>query len=462
MFFNRRTGLGGIENTGLFRLLAPFCARRVGRPAKFELFEEEIYLVKVCDAIMGSGKTSATINYINEHPEKRFIYITPYLAEAERIKQACPAADFIEPTNTEQHGFSKMNHTAELVKERRNIASTHKALSLYTPEMYQELKDAHYTVIIDEEVSVVEEDAGVNCDDISLMQDAGYIEEVSPNEFALTEKGKQYSGGRLAKLVNRMRCQTLLLTSSSRATKTYYWKFSKELFSAADEVLVLTYLFDRSEMQMFFAISEIEYTNIGISYTPETGYQFCDHKDYIPPYVANLDQMIIIEQRERLNEVGKNKTSLSMGWYQTRKVELDELRRNIYNYFRNRADGSVDDRMCGTFKAHWGKIRGRGYWNSNVVFSQNATNAYADKTVLAYPVNLFASPSIVNFYRIHGQEFDNDRWALSTMVQWIWRSAIRNGKQIQLYLPSRRMRELLYKWIADTQEEYYERYGKES
>ena len=79
-----------------------------------------------------------------------------------------------------------------------------------------------------------------------------------------------------------------------------------------------------------------------------------------------------------------------------------------------------------------------------------------------YPVNLFANPGIVNFYRSHGQEFDNDRWALSTMVQWIWRSAIRNGKQIQLYLPSRRMRELLYKWMADTQEEYYERYGKES
>lgn len=172
--------------------------------------------------------------------------------------------------------------------------------------------------------------------------------------------------------------------------------------------------------------------------------------------------MILVEQRERLNEIGRHKTSLSMGWYQTRKAELDELRRNIYNYFRNRADGSVEDRMCGTFKSHWGKIRGRGYWNSDVVFSQKATNTYSDKTVLAYPVNLFANPGIVNFYRSHGQEFDNDRWALSTMVQWIWRSAIRNGKQIQLYLPSRRMRELLYKWMADTQEEYYERYRKES
>lgn len=36
-------------------------------------------MIKVCDAIMGSGKSSAAINYMNEHPDKKFIYITPYL-----------------------------------------------------------------------------------------------------------------------------------------------------------------------------------------------------------------------------------------------------------------------------------------------------------------------------------------------------------------------------------------------
>ena len=39
----------------------------------------------ICDSIMGSGKTSAAINYINQHHDKRFIYITPYLDEDERI-----------------------------------------------------------------------------------------------------------------------------------------------------------------------------------------------------------------------------------------------------------------------------------------------------------------------------------------------------------------------------------------
>jgi len=35
------------------------------------------------------------------------------------------------------------------------------------------------------------------------------------------------------------------------------------------------------------------------------------------------------------------------------------------------------------------------------------------------------------------------------MIQWIWRSAIRDGKEIWVYIPSRRMRELLKKWLLE-------------
>lgn len=106
--------------------------------------------------------------------------------------------------------------------------------------------------------------------------------------------------------------------------------------------------------------------------------------------------------------------------------------------------------MCGTFKNHWGKIRSKGYWNSNVVFSKKSSNDFRDRIVLAYPVNLFSSGYIVKFYYDHGECFDNDRYALSIMLQWIWRSAIRDGKPITIYIPSKRMRTLLIDWINET------------
>lgn len=53
------------------------------------------------------------------------------------------------------------------------------------------------------------------------------------------------------------------------------------------------------------------------------------------------------------------------------------------------------------------------------------------------------------FYQSNNIEVDDDEYALSTMVQWIWRSAIRNGEEIRLYVPSKRMRELLQNWIEE-------------
>lgn len=72
-----------------------------------------------------------------------------------------------------------------------------------------------------------------------------------------------------------------------------------------------------------------------------------------------------------------------------------------------------------------------------------ATNRYRDRRYLAYMVNLFPSPIYYNFFQDKGVAPDKDRWSLSMMVQWIWRSAIRDGKEITIYVPSGRMRGLL-------------------
>ena len=69
---------------------------------------------------------------------------------------------------------------------------------------------------------------------------------------------------------------------------------------------------------------------------------------------------------------------------------------------------------------------------------------------MIYLVNLFMNVGEKTFYHKHGIEADDDMYALSIMVQWIWRSAIRDGDEIYLYIPSRRMRSLLENWIDKT------------
>jgi len=36
---------------------------------------------------------------------------------------------------------------------------------------------------------------------------------------------------------------------------------------------------------------------------------------------------------------------------------------------------------------------------------------------------------------------------LSELIQWVWRSAIRDGNSINIYIPSSRMRNLFIEWL---------------
>lgn len=46
-----------------------------------------------------------------------------------------------------------------------------------------------------------------------------------------------------------------------------------------------------------------------------------------------------------------------------------------------------------------------------------------------------------------GVNIDEETWALSELIQWLFRSAIREENKINIYIPSKRMRSLLQEWL---------------
>ena len=63
-------------------------------------------------------------------------------------------------------------------------------------------------------------------------------------------------------------------------------------------------------------------------------------------------------------------------------------------------------------------------------------------------INVYLDPSIVQYFScVGGVTLDQDLYAVSTLIQWICRSAVREGKPVNLYLPSQRMRDLLDKFF---------------
>jgi len=411
-------------------------------------------MIKVCDAIMGSGKSSAAITYINEHPDKRFIYITPYLDEAKRIARGCAGTVHLyEPRKTEKFHGSKTLHTIDHIQNGRSVATTHQAFRCYPRELLELIAEKGYTLIIDESLNLFES-IKVPPGDMQMVMDAGYVELVQDEErdeddvFRLV-KGA-YEGCSLNTFFRTLQARDIIrIKRKNGGQAMFFWLFPPELFLAFEDVIVLTYQFEGQSMSHFFQLNNLEYSNIGIDHPNETTYRFSESGLYVPEYVSALQDKIHILDKPKLNAVGQDKWALSMAWFSKDPDLVDRLKKNVYNYFSNIARVPLEDRLWGTYKdARW-KLRGSGYWSRHLPFNRRATNDYRNCTSLAYCSNVFMNVTQKQYYHKHGIDANEDLFALSTMVQWIWRSAIRDGKEITIYIPSHRMRELLEKWIQE-------------
>lgn len=148
--------------------------------------------------------------------------------------------------------------------------------------------------------------------------------------------------------------------------------------------------------------------------------------------------LIHIIDHDKLNLVGKDKYALSKKWFYDNKNQnlLEKLGKHTTNYFHNICKAKSEDCLWTTYDEIKSLINGKCFRKGFI----SLNNKYiTDRKYLAFLCNLFY-PTNEN---IEGIEETN--YALSEMLQFIWRSAIRDGKEIWIYIPSIRMRNLLKK-----------------
>jgi hypothetical protein len=145
---------------------------------------------------------------------------------------------------------------------------------------------------------------------------------------------------------------------------------------------------------------------------------------------------------------------------------LEVLRKNLMNFFKNKYNTSAKDRIWTSYKERIVKdtnkesevikvnkvIAGKDYFKQWLPFNTKATNEYANCHNVAYLCNIFLNVDIKTVASKKGHPVDEDMYALNEMIQFIWRSAIRNQEPINLYIPSARMRNLFKNWLNDEYE----------
>ena len=144
--------------------------------------------ISIVDDIMGSGKSTWAINYINANSDKKFLCIVPLLEECERYKERTNI-DIIDP---ESWG-SKWKHFKYLVENEENIVTTHALIQKMDLDMLELLKSKDYILMIDECLDVLSP-YKISKDDVKIIFNEKLVSLDKDGFLVWNENGKSYRG----------------------------------------------------------------------------------------------------------------------------------------------------------------------------------------------------------------------------------------------------------------------------
>lgn len=390
--------------------------------------------------IMGSGKTSAAINFINEsNNNAKFLFITPYLDEVERIKSSCPFKNFQEPHEM----GTKLNGIKYLISNGRNIVSTHALFQRFDNEVIDMCRVNNYTLIMDEVTDVVEK-YDISKEDFKILIENFADIDSATGLLSWRNPDDDYCG----KFSEEKRlCELNCLAFYSGSVMM--WLFPIDAFNAFRNVYILTYMFNSQIQRYYYDYYNLPYSYIYVNGNSIDNYHFTTNINEKQTNKYNYKKLIHILEDKKLNLIGDREYDLSKSWYIRNKnnIAMKQLKNNLENFFRNKRKSKTKENLWTTFVDFRKLLSSKGYGRAFVSINMRASNKYRDRTSIAYPVNRYINTGVKNFFLQHNVKTDEDGFALSEMLQFIWRSAIRDGKEIWIYIPSIRMRTLLKNWI---------------
>jgi hypothetical protein len=412
--------------------------------------------VKVIDAVMGTGKTRFAISRIIK-AQNRIIFITPYLDEIDRVISECKKAGRTVHTPAEnKDGTTKSKDLLRLVLEGKSIASTHSLFKKLDRETIEALRHNQYTLILDEVLEVLAPiqvkpkaiEEMIRLKVLKLVDsEVESVKHVQPGDY--TGLNGADADIRLSGIPNE---DIHLWADTGRLVwvnnTALLWIWPSEIMSVFKEVLCLTFLFKGSQIQAFYEIHGIDYEvhslevqkrGRGVSYK-------------MVPYQADLDADFCKRMKAlchiyegNMNTVGKNGYALSFNWWRKlagKPKQGGKVVKHVQSFLRMNRGNSA---MFTCFKKDVFRFKGDAEW---VPHNQRATNRLRHKEVVAYTVNRFMNSVTKSYFEAFNFHPEEDRYALSELLQFLFRSRLRLGKSVQIYIPSSRMRTLLKAFLA--------------
>ena len=434
-------------------------------------------VVEILDSIMSSGKTTAIIDWMDKNPQEKYIYVSPNLSEVvDRIPNSSKL-DFISPS-VDEFNSTKLEHLNSLLLEGKHICCTHKLYLSMNNFSMDLIASRGYTVILDEEIDVMQSYKGYSFKDVQWLMKEGYIKQNESDgsvDWIKDDELLNSSDHRYFYCKNLCDKKALYLTrfdinSVKAKSVMMVTQIPVRLLECAKRVIVLSYLFKGSILDCFLKLKGFEikdFTDVTVEYKQ-------------PSYFKDLITVVPPEDLKNFN--------LTSYWWEHKSTEKDGISK-VQNYIlRNaRKYSNGDNRLvCWTIPKDRAKgvstaskttklVNPVGYVfskekicdengeNAKTVktpcwLAQNtrATNNFAHKTVMIHCYNRYPLQDIASYLEDYNCKLDDDVFALSELLQWAYRGCVRKNQKMTLCIGSKRMYELFQNWINERPLDYKE------
>ena len=421
--------------------------------------------VEILDSIMGSNKTNRILDWIDSNPNERYLYISPLLSEVDntsRLATNLKHVSFEYPT-TEEYDTKAEDLLAKL-EVGANISCTHNLYLSMTDRHLDLIEKFGYIVIIDEEVGVIDSFSKYTPDDLAYLKSNGDIS-ISEEDGMISWVGKELGNGAKYKHFYNL-CNAKAVYVSKRDEDMLVTQMPIELFTRAKRLIIMTYMFDGNILDCFLRLKKVQVT-------PFT--------EVTPTQVSKEDIRKLIDLKPFNTKL--NKLSMSFTGYQAMSQKDCNVIQNYIRWVGDSCKAKAVD-MLYTFpkevsvigaKKTGKKISPKGFvtyktqlfdeYGEAVLDSKGkpkmeshycwlhsgcrATNKYSYKWCLVHCYNRYPNSAVESYLKDYGAAVDRAVFALSEMLQWIWRSRIRKGEPIVLAIGNSRMYNLFVDWLNE-------------
>lgn len=405
--------------------------------------------IELLDSIMGSGKTQGVIQWMLNNPQNKYLYVSPMLTEVEeRIPTACQALEFTYPCTEEYK--TKGQHLLKLLEEGCNVSFTHSLFTDLTKQHLSLIRKHEYILIVDEEVAFIEPYKGnYSRDDIVSLEKAGHIRVEEDNLGRVVWQWYDDNEMNDTAYSKLKRMSDLgMLYCAKRDRKIMVVHLPIELVQSSRRVILLTYLFKGSVMESFMDLK-------GIEIVPFTEVKPLKSTTDVLTKAKSLVTFIDTTTTKAVSNL-----SMSSTWYSKNATtaDLERVSNAIFSVYRKFGDKESFIFTAPKSLADYHYVKDEKL-KRNIIHKKmpkdvdwiycgtKATNMWSHKSIAVHAYNRYVNTAIKAYLQDYGTPPDDDMFALSEMVQWIYRTCIRNDEPLQLCILNNRMKRLLIDWL---------------